>query len=737
MAFFNTKRIPIGLAPRIALLSWLLTLVTLLLFVLLTIPQQKKNFLRNLESKANSVAVSLHDVAAGAAVNDDLASVVTASQTLLAGDPDLDFLIITKNDGFSLVNQQTGWSVEPDIDAYWLPQERDPTGKIATVPLVGRRVFHYAQPFDYSGIEWGWIHVGISLKSYDHSVAALYRNTIGLALLCLVLSLLVSFFYSRQVVRPILRLRYLVQQIAAGDLAVRADIDRHDELGSLAKSVNTMTDSLLRRDRILESVRFAAQQFLMTNQWEDVITEVLGRFGNAAGACRSYIFENLTDDAGRLYMSQVYEWRARDLTSQMSNPNLRMLPYEGVGFDCWKTALGNNQVISGPVLAMNPGLRALLEPQGILSIIIIPVFVGNRWWGCLGMDDCVRSREWTAAEEDSLRAATDMFGATIARQGIQDALKEAKTTLEQRVDERTRELQIQVSAKEQALSDLAETQSSLVEVSRAAGMAEVATGVLHNVGNVLNSVNVSSALLIEQLRQSRSGNVAKVATLMQEHADQLASFFNDDPRGRQIPGYLASLALTLQDEQKLLLRETESLRDRIDHIKEIVFMQQSYGRVAGVVETICPERLMEDALKLNAGALERHGVTVKREYHQPAPIVVDKHKILQILLNLINNAKYACSEVEVDKTITLRIDHPTSDLIRFEVADNGIGILPENLTRVFQHGFTTRKSGHGFGLHSGALAARELGGYLNAHSDGLYTGATFTLELPCNPGDRK
>lgn len=736
MDLINSKHLPIGLAPRIALLSWLLTLVTLFLFVTLTIPQQKKTFLQNLESKANSVAVSLHEVAAGAAVNDDLASVVSASQTLLAGDPDLDFLIITKNDGFSLINQQTGWTVEPDIDAYWLPQERETSSKIATVPLLNRRIFHYAQPFDYSGIQWGWIHVGISLKSYDQSVAAMYRNTIGLALACLVLSLLVSFLYSQQVVRPILRLRHLVQKIAGGDLTVRADIDRHDELGSLAKSVNTMSDSLLRRDRILESVRFAAQQFLLTEQWEKVITEVLGRLGHAAGTSRAYIFENITDDSGRLCMSQRYEWTQRGITPQLDNPDLQMLPYDGEDLDWWGTTLANNQVISGPVSEMRAGLRALLEPQGIQSLIVIPVFVGNTWWGFLGMDDCVQSRVWTSAEEDSLRAATDMFGATIARQEMQEALLDAKTTLEQRVDERTRELQIQVAAKEKALSDLAETQSSLLEVSRAAGMAEVATGVLHNVGNVLNSVNVSSALLIEQLRQSRSGNVAKVANLVQEHADQLASFFSDDPRGRQIPEYLTSLGVALDNERKVMLQETESLRERVDHIKEIVSMQQSYGRVAGIDETICPERLMEDALKLNAGALERHGVTVRREYHHPSQIVVDKHKILQILLNLINNAKYACSEVEGDKTITLRIDNPAVNRIRFQVADNGIGILPENLIRVFQHGFTTRKSGHGFGLHSGALAAQELGGRLSAHSNGLHTGATFTLELPCNPGEK-
>jgi two-component system, NtrC family, sensor kinase len=159
-----------GIALRIALLSWLVTLVTMTIFAMMTIPQQKKTFLQNLKSKANSVAVSLHEVAAGAAINEDFASVVSAGRNLLAGDPDLDFLIVMKNDGFSLVNDQSGWKVEPEADHYWLPQKRETISDIAIVPTLNRRVYHYAQPFDYSGIQWGWIHVGLSLKGYDMNV---------------------------------------------------------------------------------------------------------------------------------------------------------------------------------------------------------------------------------------------------------------------------------------------------------------------------------------------------------------------------------------------------------------------------------------------------------------------------------------------------------------------------------------------------------------------------------------
>jgi two-component system NtrC family sensor kinase len=464
---------------------------------------------------------------------------------------------------------------------------------------------------------------------------------------------------------------------------------------------------------------------------------VLARLGRAADASRACLFENFHDETGRLCMSQRYEWAAEGIEPQLSNPDLQMLPYTDPGLDFWRKTLSSNQIISGPVERMNESLRPFLESRNILSLIVIPVFVENGWWGFLGLDDCHHARVWTDAEEDSLRAATDMLGATIARQGIQQALLEAKQTLEQRVVERTRELQTQVSAKEKALSDLAAAQSSLLEASRAAGKAEVATGVLHNVGNVLNSVNVSCNLLVDHLQKSRVGNVGKVAELMKKDDGQLAAFLTEDPRGRQIPAYLDSLAANLEAERQGLLKETESLRGRIDHIKEIIAMQQSYGRVSGVDETISPGRLMEDALKFNTGALDRHGVTVKREYRPLPPMTVDKHKILQILLNLINNAKHACCEVEGERVITLRIDNPKPEIVRFQVEDNGIGIPPENLTRIFQHGFTTRRTGHGFGLHSGALAARELGGSLYVHSDGPHTGATFTLELPCCSGGRK
>ena len=179
------------------------------------------------------------------------------------------------------------------------------------------------------------------------------------------------------------------------------------------------------------------------------------------------------------------------------------------------------------------------------------------------------------------------------------------------------------------------------------------------------------------------------------------------------------------------MEEIGHLTSSVDHIKEIVATQQSYAGAAGVAEPVRMPDLVDDALRMNAGALSRHQVTVVKEFAEVPPLSLDRHRILLILINLISNAGNAMDGIDgSSRQITVRVDAVPGNGLRVAVADNGVGIAPENLTRIFAHGFTTRKDGHGFGLHSCALAAREMGGTLTAHSDGPGQGATFTLELP-------
>jgi PAS domain S-box-containing protein len=291
-----------------------------------------------------------------------------------------------------------------------------------------------------------------------------------------------------------------------------------------------------------------------------------------------------------------------------------------------------------------------------------------------------------------------------------------------------------ITAIKEAEAQLGRVHSQLLVASREAGMAEVATSVLHNVGNVLNSVNVSAGIVAERLRTSKIDGVARLAHLLKEHGDGLAQFLTEDTRGRMVPAYLEQLAAYLEQERTEVRSELGGLLLNVEHIKEIVGMQQNYAKISGMAETVTLEDLVEDAVKMHGASYARHGIVLERDFEKLPPVEVDKHKVLQILVNLLHNSKHACDATnQSEKRVTIRIHASGTDRVKIEVADNGVGIAPENLTRIFSQGFTTRKGGHGFGLHSGVLAAKEMGGTLTAASDGPGRGAAFTLELPLQP----
>ncbi|HEX5221375.1 MAG TPA: PAS domain-containing protein [Verrucomicrobiae bacterium] len=279
----------------------------------------------------------------------------------------------------------------------------------------------------------------------------------------------------------------------------------------------------------------------------------------------------------------------------------------------------------------------------------------------------------------------------------------------------------------------------LIDASRSAGMADVATGVLHNVGNVLNSVSVSATVVADRLRRSKVSKLCRATAMLRERNGHLAEFLTTDPKGKLIPEYLTTVADEIAAEQSELITRMSTVGEHIEHIKEIVAMQQSYARVSGVYETLPATDLVEDALRINATAFDRHGIELVREFDKDSPTVcVDRHKVLQILINLLRNAKHALDEQDPEhKRLIVRVAPAAPAMCRITILDNGVGIPAENLTRIFNHGFTTKKNGHGFGLHSGSNAAKEMGGRLSGHSEGPGKGAEFILELPTTPRQGK
>ena len=274
-------------------------------------------------------------------------------------------------------------------------------------------------------------------------------------------------------------------------------------------------------------------------------------------------------------------------------------------------------------------------------------------------------------------------------------------------------------------------QRQMLENARHAGMAEIATNVLHNVGNVLNSVNVSAELIGSKVRNSESAGLARAVALMDAHAHDLGDYITSDPRGRMLPAYLKQLAQALAEEREGIAADLAALTKSVKHIKEIVATQQSYAGGSSLVEEVQIIDLIEDALRIDSGGLGDPHVSVTREFAPVPLLMLDKHRVLLILVNLISNARFAMKGAPgAQHRLTLRVEVAQDGTLQVGVTDTGEGIPAENLTRIFAHGFTTKKDGHGFGLHSCVLAAREMGGTLLAHSDGPGQGATFTLKLP-------
>lgn len=287
-----------------------------------------------------------------------------------------------------------------------------------------------------------------------------------------------------------------------------------------------------------------------------------------------------------------------------------------------------------------------------------------------------------------------------------------------------------------SLHELRETQAKLVAstqivalASRQAGMAEIATGVLHNVGNVLNSVNVCSEAALQQASELPVANLERLAELL-ESQESISEFFRVDPRAAQSIAYLREIARRLAAQRGQLVSELSQLGQHLGHVKAIVSHQQTYAKNGSVERCALPE-VMEEALLLARSSHQRGRVDVVREFGSVPEISIDRHRVLQILVNLISNALRALEDSEqAQKRLVARIGTGPSGTVRLAIADNGVGISAENAPRLFQHGFTTRKGGHGFGLHTSALTANELGGALSFESAGSGRGATFTLQLP-------
>lgn len=303
-----------------------------------------------------------------------------------------------------------------------------------------------------------------------------------------------------------------------------------------------------------------------------------------------------------------------------------------------------------------------------------------------------------------------------------------------------RYIAIEADATERVLHEKEKSKlhQDLLDVSRKAGMAEIATGVLHNVGNVLNSLNVSVNVIRKQFSKSAFNKLEQVSALIAEHQSTFVDYVRDDATGRKLPAYIRRVSDAMSNERKTVSDELEDLLRNVEHIKEIIAVQQSMASSTGLIQELSIESLIDDALIANKASLLNHDITIEKRVDAGISHVhSDKHQILQILINLIKNAKDAHCENATKCPKILIEAIKSADSVVIAVEDNGKGIESDKLNRIFQHGFTTKSNGHGFGLHSSANSAAQLGGNISVTSRGLGHGARFELMIPMTHATQK
>ncbi len=570
--------------------------------------------------------------------------------------------------------------------ARWSPTGRPWDGARSAV-RDGLRIDGYqfllAQPITSENQRIGTLYLLANARAMHDDLLKLYGGITGGVLL---LSLLVGFGLSTRLQRfvsePILALAATAHTVAEQkDYSVRAPKLGGDEVGRLTDAFNQM----------------------------------LGQIQEDAASLRS---------VNRTLQTEIAERERVEAAQTAADQRFRLL-----------TESAHDAILStdqrGRIISWNQGAQRLF---GYGAGDILGESITALWAGASQAD-------YRQAAE-SLRAAgvANRIGQTIEMQGLRSDGREFPIELSLFVWLLNEDVFFGVivrdtTERKRAAEELEKLNMRLRDTSRQAGMAEVATGVLHNVGNVLNSVNISATLISDRVRSSKAGSLGKLSVLFKEHRANLGAFLTSDPRGQRVPDFINQLAEHLVAEQSAQIEELQALCKNVDHIKEIVAMQQSYATVSGVIELIPPATLVEDALRINLDSLAKDQIEVVRAFGEVPSVSADRHKVMQILVNLIRNARHALRDARAEgRRITLGIARSGDDRVKVEVSDNGVGIPPENLTRIFQHGFTTKKDGHGFGLHSGANAAREMGGQLTVHSDGPSRGATFTLELPLSAG---
>ncbi len=524
----------------------------------------------------------------------------------------------------------------------------------------------------------GIIELHITEKHIEEEIrrelmVRVYETIVILTVIIIILAIMLNI----SVLKPVQRLTDIAKIIAEGNLDLKIDLHRKDEIGLLARSFDHMRNAIRRHIKDLEqeiTQRTKAEKELQEHQnhLEELVEKRTNRLIEAETKTRS-LLENSPDIIVNIN---------RDLIIQYMN--------RGIGIEQTVNIIGESVFRTIP-----PNYH--LEFQTVISKIFKN-----------GGSELIETKQLTA-DQSELYLET-----RLAAVGKNENINEIIL------------ITTDITKRKEAEAQLFFTQKELVEKAHKAGMAEIATDTIHNVGNILNSVQTSILSIEEILYKSESLNYQKACELLKANLNNLDNFIQNDPKGKKLIEYFLALSDLFNDERGSINRLTERLKEKVEAITNVIASQQSYVG-ANLFAKHPLEQIVNDALSILSETIDSYQITTIKFFEEVPVINIQKTKLVHIIINLIKNACEAMrSKTIMDRKLHLSITADNSS-VYLKITDNGAGIPEREINKIFTHGYTTKANGHGFGLHSCANYMAEMRGEINVESAGIEKGSTFIL----------
>lgn len=449
------------------------------------------------------------------------------------------------------------------------------------------------------------------------------------------------------------------------------------------------------------------------------------------------VFPASTESSHDLVLQQASEFDLRVLRSKIvmvddepGNMKAVQKHLSGLGYENFVAVPDSTQAID-VVKQEQPDLVLLdIVMPGVNGLELLKQIRSKQQWRELPVVILTASSDPNIKRDSLAAGATDFLAKPVDRHELALRLQNVLTTkalYDEKVN-RAEQLEKEIQQQAEQLAN-AEHQGELRYI---AGKAEIATDVLHNIGNALQSVKTGASLVSYAVRESRLPLMKRAVDLFSDHEDDIASFMTQDERGKILPSYLIELCDSLLNERDQITTEIQLLEKHLEHISAVLSTQQKYAALCNVTDEFQLADLVTDVEELLSCSLANSGIEVIREFANVPSIHTDRQKLMQVVLNVVKNAIESIKLYNPAQggRLMISVASTTGGKVSMRVADNGAGITEENRKKVFVHGFSTKRDGHGFGLHSCANIMKELGGSIEVNSSGPGQGATFSLSLP-------